>query len=197
MLSRLCLFVIISNYWSFKIIYCNTVICMNSCKYEICRNKCRNKQNKYYYFSLTLHCIKSYKTLRSLLSSKFCTPCKSCVTYTLFKLTSSDGLSGLYDFPDGLKNTSKTEKYKWVTAIQAWSTLLLMSLQYCSRNKNVGQSRCGMFCKDTRPASFIYFFSVLKSHQYPAGVYLHCGSLHCVSFYVQASGLGSHLEEVA
>lgn len=81
----------------------------------MCRNKVQNK----HYFSLA---ASLREELQSIMFSKSHTNSVhrvNPVTYTLFKHTSSDGLSGLYDFPDGLKNISKTEKYKWVTAIQA------------------------------------------------------------------------------
>lgn len=104
------------------------------------------------------HCVKNYRAL-CFQSHTNSIQRVNPVTYTLFKHTSSDGLSGLCDFPDGLKNISKTEKYKWVTAMPAWSTLLLMSSQYCSRSKNLGQ-RCDMFCNDT--PGFIYFFGIQK-----------------------------------
>lgn len=115
---------------------------------QIYRNKVQNK----HYFSASLR-----EELQSIMFSHTNSVHRvNPVTYTLFKHTSSDGLSGLYDFPDELKNISKTEKYKWVTAIPAWSTLLLMSSQYCSRYKNLGQSRCGMFCDDM-PCRFHLF----------------------------------------
>jgi len=56
-----------------------------------------------------------------------------------------------------------------------------MSTQYCPRNKNLGQSRCSVFCKDTPYRVPLFLFGTQK----PTDVYLYYRNLR-VSFYIQA-----------
>lgn len=109
------------------------------------------------------------------------------VTYTLFKHTSSDGLSRLSraTFPDvrvcvwNTKNFQNQSTHKWVTADtpRAWSTLVLMFSRYCSRIRTLASKVDAPCFATTRPVGFVYFFLLRKSRS--GSIRLHCGKL-CV-----------------